>query len=142
MRHLKFFLVLILSILTVFSSCEKVEKKVEIETSDNLEQFGILGKWKLETRTINGITDLSIQCCDYIIFKPDSEPDNLKGEFTASGVGYETNGVFELNPSNSIIYFNYDNSQKSYEFQISDNLTTFTYNENNQEIIEDWRKEE
>lgn len=138
MKNLIFFPVLFLCILITFSGCEKDNN----ETSDNLEQFGILGQWKLKTRIINGIADLSITCCDYIIFKPDNEPENFKGKFTAYGVGYETNGEFELNPSSSIINFVYDNSQKSYEIQISDSLTTFRYNENIQEIIEDWKKEE
>ncbi len=36
--------------------------------------------------------------------------------------------------------FDFNNTQKSYEFQIKDDLMIFTYSESNQEIIEDWRK--
>lgn len=138
MRHSKFYLILFLTMLTVFSSCEKDQ----LEKSDNLKQFDILGQWKLEARTTNGISDLSILCCDYIMFNTDNEPDDLKGEFTVSGDGYETEGIFELKASNDVIEFDYDNSQMSYQFQISDKLMTFTYVENSQEIIENWRKEE
>jgi hypothetical protein len=135
-KNLKFLLIALFTILTVLTSCEKDET----EQIDNLEQLGIFGQWKLETLTINGITDLSIQCCDYIEFKADSEIGDLKGEFRAYGVGYETNGVFEINTSNTSIQFDYGNTQKSDEFQISDDLIIFTYSDDNQEIIEDWRK--
>jgi len=137
MKYVRKFAFLV-SILTLLSSC----KKNESQTPDNLEQFGILGEWKLETRTINGNSDLSVLCCDYIMFKTGNELDDLKGEFEAFGNGYETDGVFELNTVNSIIHFDYDNSQKSYEFQISNNIITFIYDENSQEVIESWRKEE
>ncbi|MEP2058854.1 MAG: hypothetical protein ABJJ05_13670 [Maribacter litoralis] len=138
MGHCKYLLVLLLAIFIMFAGCEKEE----IEQTDNLDPFGILGQWKLETKTINGITDSSIQCCDYIDFKTDSELNDLKGEFMATGEEYETNGVFELNTLNNLIHFEFDNTQKSYEFRITDNLATFTYFENNQEVIEDWRKQE
>lgn len=138
MRNHKFLFILLFSIFTVFAGCEKDE----VEQTDNLEQFGIFGQWKLETRVIDGITDLSVECCDYIEFKADNELDDLKGEFKAHGVGYETKGVFELLSSNNTIHFDYNNTQKSYKFQILDDLITFTYSEDNQEIIEDWRKEE
>lgn len=138
MRYTRIFPVLILIILILFSSC----KTGEVETADDLEQTGILGEWKLDSRSVDGIADLSIQCCDYITFKPDSEPQDLFGEFTATGLGYETSGVFELNSSTNTIHFDYDNSQKSYEFQVSPSSITFAYLENDQEIIEDWRKEE
>lgn len=137
MKYFRKFTILIL-ILTVLSSCEKDE----IQTPDNLEQIGVLGEWKLETRTINGISDLAVLCCDYIMFRTDNELDDLKGEFTAFGDGYETDGVFKLNTASNIIHFDYDNSQESYEFQISNDLITFTYDENSQEVIENWRKEE
>lgn len=136
MRHFRHLFVL-LTILTVFSSCEKDE----IEPTDNLEQFGILGKWGLQSITINGITDMSLHY-DTLEFKPDSEISDLKGEFTTSGAGYETNGVFVLNSVNNTIQFDYDDTQKLYEFQISDNLINFAYSEDNHEIIESWRKEE
>ncbi len=139
MTNFKFLIALftILTGLTVLISCEKDDT----EQIENLEQFGILGQWKLETRTINGITDLSIQCCDYIEFEADSEIADLKGKFLANGVGYETKGVFEIDTSKTTIQFDYGDTQKSYEFQISEDLIIFSYSEDNLEIIEDWRKE-
>lgn len=144
MKSLKCLSVLLLIIFTVFSSC----KKDEIEESnnsnkqtDNLEPIGILGLWKLESRSVNGITDMSIQCCDYIEFNADNELHDLKGLFQASGNGYETNGVFELETANDTIQLVYDNTQKSYGFEISNDLMIFTYSEDSQSITENWRKE-
>jgi len=133
--------VLSLAIITVFTSCEKDKEHDKIEPSDKLEQFGILGKWGHQSITINGITDMSIRY-DTIEFILDSEINDLKGEFRSKGVGYETNGQFELDTVNKIIHFDFNNTQKSYVFHISDDSMTFTYSEDNIEIIEAWRKEE
>ena len=130
------FKILLFTSIILLTGCDKDET----EQIDNLEQVGILGQWKLDTRIVNGISSLAIECCDYIKFKTDSGLGDLKGEFRAFGVGYKTNGVFELNTSKNTIQFNYDNTQKLYRLQISDDFITFTYSENNQEIIEDWRK--
>jgi hypothetical protein len=142
MKQLKYILVLSLAILSVFTSCEKGEESDNIEPSDNLEQFGILGKWSLQSITINGITDMIVHY-DSIEFTTGIEGDDLKGEFLSSdGSGYETNGQFELETANNIIHFDFNNSQKSYEFHISNGSMTFTYSEDNNEIVKDWRKEE
>lgn len=135
---MKNFIVSILSVIILFMSCDNTD----IEQTDNLDQSGILGQWKLESISTNGISDLSILCCEYIQFIADDELNDLRGEFTTSGNGSSTNGVFELNTANNTIHFEYDNSQNSYEFHISNNFMSFTYEENNQEIIEGWRKEE
>ncbi|WP_462281258.1 hypothetical protein [Salinivirga cyanobacteriivorans] len=142
MVQLKSLLILSFAIFTVFTSCEKDEENDNIEPSDYLDQFGILGKWGLQSITINGITDMIVHY-DSIEFTTGIDGDDLKGEFISSdGVGYETNGQFELETANNIIHFNFNNSQKSYEFDISDSLMIFTYSEENNEIIEYWRKKE
>ncbi len=118
-------------------SCDKEE----IEQTDNLQQTGILGQWKLDSRETNGISSLAVECCDYIEFKTDSEPTDLTGEFKAFGAGYETNGDFELNNANQSIEFIYD-EQLLYEIQISDENIVFSYLENNDSIVEYWHREE
>ena len=113
----------------------------DIQQDDNLFQYEIIGKWKLESRAINNITDLSIACCDYLEFNVDDNPADNKGIFVASGVGYEQQGVFELNTTNTTLEFDYDNSVKTYDYQVSDNIIHFMYSENDDEIMESWRKE-
>ena len=142
MRQIKYLLVLSLAIMTVFTSCEKDEGNDNIEPSDNLEQFGMFGNWKLDSREINGISSLAVECCDYIEFKTDSNLTDLKGLFRANGVGYETNGVFELDTLNETIVLSYDDKQKVFGIQISDNRIVFSYLENNDSIVEHWIKEE
>ena len=140
MSKLKYLLVLSLSIITVFTSCEKDEENYKIEPSDRLEQYGILGKWRLQALTIGGITDMLIRF-DTIEFTGDSELDDLKGEFTRTYVGNDINGIFELDTANSIIHFDINNTQKSFEGAVSDNWLTITYYADSVEILEDWKKE-
>lgn len=135
---MKRFKILFVISLLALASCEKED----VQQVDELEQTGVLGQWKFEKRTVDGVSNLTVECCDYIVFETDSDLSDLKGTFRAFGAEYETNGVFELNTSNGTIQFDYNDSQKIYEFQISDDLITFTYSEGNQEVIEDWRKEE
>ncbi|MFO7719320.1 MAG: hypothetical protein R6W85_02625 [Gillisia sp.] len=138
MKTLASFKILLFIFMILLTSCDKDQ----VEQIDNLEQTGVLGMYKLETRIVNGISSLAIECCDYIEFKTDSEPGDLKGVFRAFGVGYETNGVFELNPSTNTIQFEYNDTQTSYGFKSLEDVITFTYSEDNAEIIEYWRKNE
>ena len=136
---LNFFSLSIAVLLVTLTGCEKDNS---VSATDQLEQIGILGKWKLEVRTVNNITPLIIQCCDTIAFMRDNEPGDLKGEFRSTGAGYETNGIFEISTVDSTIFFAWNNSQRLYEFQLSGNVLTFEYTEDEQEVSEDWYKVE
>lgn len=138
MKAFSYILFLSTVILFLLSSCEKKE----IDQSDKLEQMGVLGKWKLQMRTINGITDLIAPCCDFIEFKADNESGDLKGNFVATSPGNETAGVFEINTAAKTIRFEFNNKQMSYEYFLSETIITFTYWEDELEIIEDWAKED
>lgn len=141
MSKLNYLLVLSLSIITVFTSCEKDEENDKIDPSDRLEQYGILGKWSLIGYTIGGITDMSIHY-DTLEFTGDSELDDLKGEFIRKSIGNNLSGIFELDPANKLIHFNYNNKQRSFEFAVLETWLNITYYQDNVEIREDWRKEE
>lgn len=152
MKKFKLFNLLLLTTLLSFTSCVKVEtekseshveESYEVSsTIDQLEQMGVLGTWKLSERSVNNISDLSVPCCDYFEFKKDAISEDLIGNFRAYGTGYEQNGVFMIDNTNSTIEFEYNNEQKSYGFQISGNVITFTYTEDNDNIVENWRREE
>lgn len=126
----------LLAFFLILANC----KKQEAEQTDNLNQYGILGQWKLEARSVDGVSDLSVQCCDYIEFKTDTKLDDLKGAFTASGLGYSSDGYFELQLNNDSIHFDFADRQKVFEFQVSGDQVTFTYFEAGDRIIEAWRK--
>ncbi len=123
--------------LTVFTACPK-EDSLQV---DELQQVGILGEWKLQIRFIDNVTDLTAPCCDYMEFKEDGQTDDLQGAFSAYGVGYETDGVFELNENKDTILFEYDDEQRVYDFHLSDDVITFRYAEDDREIVEDWKRE-
>lgn len=127
------------SIVLIFlSSCEKKE----IDQPGKLEQMGILGKWKLQMRTINGITDLTAPCREFIDLKADNEADDLKGNFLATSPGHETSGLFEISTTAKTIRFEFDNKQMTYAYSLSETMITLTYMENEVVIIEDWTRED
>ena len=137
MSHPKIFPLTLLIIFTLLTSC----KDEKIEKTDPLEQIGILGKWNLQSLTINGITDLIIHY-DTIQFNTGDNIDDYKGEFRSVGPGYETIGEFQLNETNNTVLIEYSNTQRQYEFQISNTSMTFTNFEDNDDFIEDWSKVE
>jgi hypothetical protein len=139
---MKYLPVLSLAILIGFSSCEKDKETDNINPSDHLEQFGILGKWKLDGREYGGISSGAILCCDTLEFKPDFEPIDFMGLFKAVGAGYENTGVFELDNRNKTIEFKYDDKQKIYDIQISETTLFFNYLEDTVAISEWWIKQE
>ncbi len=131
-------ILLLASMFLIFTGC----KKNEPEQTEVLKQTGILGKWKLEMRSIDGIAGLAVECCDYLEFTEDNVVSDWIGVFEATGVGYETTGFFEIDAAGSTIQFNYEDSQKVYEYQIEEGDITFTYMDNNQSIVEHWRKQD
>jgi len=126
----------------VLTSCEKEDVKDKIEHQDNLEQFGILGKWTLEFRDYGGISNGAVIIGYALEFKKDSISTDLKGLFRVIEPGYEANGVFELDNLNQTIELDYDNNQKLYEIEILETSIVLSYlDDNNVPITERWRKQ-
>ena len=142
MKQLKNSLILALTFITMLTSCEKDEENTNIANTDNLEQIGIISQWKLDSRDINGISSLAVECCDYIDFEMDSDPNDWSGLFNAFGTGYNTNGVFELDTSDETIDFSNNDDQRLYNIQISETRIEFNYMDNSDSIVEHWLKEE
>jgi hypothetical protein len=138
MKNLSETFIIIFATLLLLTSCKKKEA---LEQTDNLQQTGILGLWKLDSREINGVLGLAVECCDYIEFITDGEPTDLKGEFKAFGAGYETNGIFELDNTAETVEFTYGDKQLLYDIQISDYTIVFSYSDDDDSIVEHWRKE-
>ena len=146
MRKLNLTLSVIFTSLMALTSCksdddENVQLNDKVDQTDNLQKVGVLGTWKLNSRAINGISSLAVECCDFIKLKSDSLATDLKGFYSAFGVGYEINGQFGLSEAIDTIEFIADGEQKIvYEVQISDSSMVFSYKENNDAIVENWRK--
>lgn len=130
------------AILTVFTSCVKDEERDKIEPSDYLEQYGILGKWKLDSRDYGGISSGAIIIGYTIEFQIDSISTDLKGVFRVIEPAYEANGIFELDTLKETLELNYDNKQKLYEIQISETTLVLNYVEDTVAITEWWIKQE
>lgn len=150
MKNFKILMLISALSLMAFASCKKedveqVTNSEEVNTSvqiESLEEITILGKWQLESRSENGISSLAVECCDYIEFTTGDQAADLEGEFYAYGLGYETNGIFELNNTATTIQLVYDNTQRLYDLQISGNSMQFSYSENNKNIVENWKKQQ
>lgn len=108
--------------------------------STEMEQTGILGTWELEKIFRNGIADLSAESSTFITFEDDDQPDDLSGIFTSQSIGSETTGKFILYPDNGTIQFEYNDAIKLYEYHIQDDFLRFTYQKNDLNIEENWRK--
>ena len=132
--------ILIFTIL-VFAAVPSCNDDEELIGEDILQDIGIIGKWKLDSRAVDGISNLAVECCDYIEFEQDKQTDPLSGNFQAYGYLFETNGIFTLNLNEESILFQYDNTQKVYTYTLEENILAFRYTENGQEISETWRRE-
>lgn len=120
--------------------CKKQEVETHMESPDNLEKIGLLGKWKLDSREINGVSSLSVECCDYLHFEPDGIPTDWSGSFQAIGAGYHTTGDFELDTQNDSINFSFDGSQRIYSILITNTNIVLSYLENSDSLVEYWIK--
>lgn len=125
--------------LLVLTSCNNDK---DTAPTDNLVEVGILGEWQFEMRSVNGISSLAAECCNFLRFTTDEIPTDFKGNFTNTTESGETQGVFSIDVSNNTIRFDLSDSQLEYDLEIENDLMTFTYTLNNQTIVEDWRKQE
>ena len=110
------------------------------EPRDRLLDSGLLGEWKLDSREVNNIDDLSVQCCDYLTFSEFGSPNDLRGSYKARGTGYENEGEFECNETLDSIQFIRENVVTSYGLVISNQSIVLNYVENGDSISELWVK--
>lgn len=134
-KNLNIFLIISFAL----TSCDNGQDTAPI---DNLVEVGVLGEWQFEMRSVDGISSLAAECCNFLTFTTDEIPTDFKGNFTNTTEGGETQGVFSIDVSNNTIRFDLSDSQLEYNLEIENDLMTFTYTLNNQTIVEDWRKQE
>lgn len=125
------------AIALVFGNC----KSEEPTPIDRLEEIGILGKWELQSITIDGITDLSIPSGTVEFLADDNTNDQI-GEFRSQRDGIEDIGWFELNTATDSVYFsNRNNNSRSFLYSLSGSNLTLEYAEGGSVIEEGWVKE-
>lgn len=135
MRNNKVYAAVLLAFVAITTGCKEEHR----EPVDPLESMGLLGNWRLQSVTINGITDMIVYY-DTLELTTGLVSDDLIGEFRSVGVGYQTNGQFEINEVHDSIFFFYNNTQKAHPFRVLENSMTFTYFKNSNEFSEDWSK--
>ncbi|MDB2363478.1 copper resistance protein NlpE [Flavobacteriales bacterium] len=136
-------LLIVACIFFSISSCNDKEEENEeiVEAVDPLITTGLIHQWLLDSRVVNDVTDMAIECCDYITFSTDSIDDDLVGNFYANGFAYETNGTFSVNTDDSVITFSFQESEVLYYFEVNNNQLLFRYNTDSQNVDEVWLKQ-
>lgn len=147
MKKLNLGIALGLCCFLAFTGCvkeaiEEVEQHDSVVVISNLDGLNLFGTWTLESRAYNGTSNLAVECCDSLILREDANSHDLRGEFTAIGVGYETNGTFSLDASGSTIAFTDGSSQWLRDLAISGDAMQLNYTEEEREVEELWRKED
>lgn len=129
--------VLVLVAALVFSWCMP---GCDDDSEDRLKAEGILGQYTLSSRSVDNISDLSVPCCDTLELTTDADPEDLRGAVRAYGVGYENSGAFTLKPSEGLIEFEYENTQRLRAYEQNDDQLFLTYEEANKTIREGWQR--
>lgn len=120
--------------LMLFTACDDDDS---IEDSALLKS-GALGRWELLSRSYDGITPLIREVGFFLILVEDTNPVDLKGKFTAISPGSETDGVFELNPMNGTIRFEFGNETQTYAYDLQSDALVFDYRSDGTDINEIW----
>lgn len=121
----------------VFGNCRNGEPI----PMDRLEEIGILGKWELQSITIDGITDLSVPN-GTVEFLADGNANDRIGEFISQRDGIEDFGWFELDTATDSIFFsNRNNNIRSFLYSLKGSSLTLKYSERGSVIEEGWVRE-
>lgn len=111
---------------------------------DNLNELGIFGEWEINSETIDGISDLTVQCCRFIEFLPDSNNEDFSGLFNYSVQPTQSyDGIFTVDPTNQVITFQREGNEEvmySYTINNSQDTLSFTFTENEAVFEQDWVK--
>ena len=108
---------------------------------DTLANMGFYNAWKLESRVVNGISSLSVPCCETIVFQADSISTDLKGLFSAESNGTLSTGIFEIQPTYDSICFSFGNNQVIYAFTLNQTDLVFQFQEGDDLIEETWKRQ-
>ena len=113
-----------------------------VTTDDILIETGLLGRWEIESETIDGISDLTRKCCRFFEFMPDDDVMDDRGLFVfTDSQGLENTGSFTLNESDQIIYLVDDDNDEfviAYLLDPSLQNLTLTFTENGAEFVQGW----
>ncbi|MCH1401012.1 MAG: hypothetical protein L7U78_00655 [Schleiferiaceae bacterium] len=102
-----------------------------------------MGEWEISSRTVNGITDLSVQCCEFLELSSDSISNDLNG-FWFYDDGFDTinEGTFTVDTLEGDIQFYNQNSSFTRNFVVvSYDVIYLEYNVGSTYFEEIWRRQ-
>lgn len=108
-------ILLLLSLFAVFSSCEKQT----FNEDDVLYDLGIMGRWEISSRTVNGTTDPTVTCCEFLVLDGDSTTTDLTGQWWYDdGDSVQTQGTYIVDTVDRDIQFYGANVSFSRNYQV------------------------
>lgn len=99
----------------IFSSCSKWTELPE----DVLTDIGLLGSWEISSRTVNGATDPSVTCCEYLELESDTASNDVYGVWFYEADTVSNSGTFVVDTIESTIWFYSDNSTFSRAYEVA-----------------------
>ncbi|MEL6390673.1 MAG: hypothetical protein AAFQ02_10945 [Bacteroidota bacterium] len=124
----------------LLGSCSSAEPPIDL-----LPSTGILGKWEIQNRSINGIEPLIVVCCEFIEFVADENLDDLTGDYSWSAGQFTGNGSFTLTEDLQGIILTDKNDIDSFTIMISPTQDAFelSYSDSQDAIVRElWGKSE
>lgn len=113
------------------------------EPVDTLVNINIIGKWEIESRLTNNISNMAVLCCEFIEFKTDENIEDYLGLFQSESSNLINNGTFDVNVNDKTILIDLGNRQLLCDYGINaDKLNLIYTDENNDTIDEIWKKVE
>jgi len=102
-------------ILWTLSACNKAIP----HSDDLLFHVGLMGEWEISSRTVNGIPDPDIDCCQYLDLLGDSVLEDLSGMwFYDDGDTVQMEGTFTVDTVERDILFYHQNSYFSLDYVV------------------------
>lgn len=129
------FTILLLTTMTLLLSCNNDDDR---NNQDLLEEIGLLGRWEIQSRLVNNISDLSALCCEFLEFQTGEAVSDTKGNLIYSGNGQDNNGTFEINNNGDVLLVDFGTGIDQYEINIQDNFLIIEYLQNNDNYSENW----
>ncbi len=133
---MKFPYVVGIVMLFILTACDNDEPNDD----SALVKSGILGRWELQSRSFDGINPLIREVGYYLTLLEDKDRSDLSGDFFSVSPGSETEGVFELNPMNGTIRFEFGDRTLTYNYEVRDDVLIFDYRDDDTDIEEIWVK--
>lgn len=129
--------ILSLFLLLAFLGC------TEDESVDVLVNTNIIGKWEIESRLTNNVSNTATLCCEFIEFKTDDNIEDYLGQFESESSDSTNEGTFDVNITDNTILIDLGNRQILCDYSINaDELNLVYTDENNDTIDEIWKKVE